>query len=246
MKKKPLIIGAAVLGSVALLGTGGYFAKGLIEYSAIERACPSVNICAEPYDGSDIEVPDYFRNLSVKGVDFKAPDGLYWQFPEETEGLKSGLLINGEMEEPDYLGVLVLDPYENEHDEEEFLSADWQKKLEKLGYEIPYNYYEFMELIYSIKLSDCNKFSPSQVSAFHELALYKEMLASISDDEAVYKSENNDFYMLLKLGYDGECFDLTADCYEKTSPSTVHTVIIRSKDTVQAEQIIKTIRLAEE
>lgn len=246
MKKKPFLIGAAVLSAVALLGTGGYIAKGLVEYSSIEAACPGVNVRAESYDGSDVEVPEEFRELSVKGVDFEAPDGLYWRFPEETEGVKSGILVNGEMEEPDYLGILVLDPDSPESAENEFISKRWQRNLKRLGYKIPENDYEVMELIYSIDLSDCNKFSPSQVRAFRELAFYKEVMLSISDTEKVYKTENEDFYILMRLSYDGECYDLTADCYEKASPNTIHTVVIKTKDAVQAEQIAKTLRLAED
>ena len=244
MKKKAIIIAAIACAAVAVLGTGGYLAKGIIEYNAIEQACPSVDICAEPYPYADIEIPENFRELSVKGVDFMAPDGLYWKYPEETEGARSGLLVNGEIDDEDYIGVLVLDPDTFDIESEELMSAEMKKKIRKMGYDVPEDMYSLMKLIYSIKLEDCNKFSPSEVSAFKSLALYKELI--VSEDEKVYSSDSEGFDMFIKESASDGNYQLDVDCYEKNDPNRLHIVVVMCADPDTARQIVKTIKTAEE
>lgn len=250
MKKKAIIIAGIVCAAVAVLGTGGYFGKCIVDFNSIERDYPDVyEEYAEPYPYGDIEIPEDFRECSVKGLDFSAPDGLYWKYPEETEGLKSGILVNGSDEDRTLL-VCVMDEEEEPMTKEMFAELGFydksmEKGIQKLGYDVPEDTYGILKLLYTVKPEDCNKLSRAEVDTFRELMELKELISF--GEYNVYTCEQGDSgRFVLETVTDKGSYELTVDIFGKGSTDTRQMAIIQSADPDTARQIVRTIKMAEE
>lgn len=249
MKKKTIIIAGIVCAAVAVLGTGGYFGKCVIDFNSIEKEYPSVYEYAEPYPYDDVEIPDDFRECSVKGVDFSAPDGLYWKYPEETEGLKSGILVNGSDEERTLL-VCVMDEEEEPATKEMFAELGLYDKsmtegIKRLGYDVPEDTYEILKLLYTVKPEDVNKLSRTEVDTFRGLMELKGIMSFGPYNVYTYEKGGSREFVLETVTDNGR-YELTVDLFGGSGTDSRQTVIIQGDDPDTARQIVKTIKTAEE
>ena len=188
--KKGAKIAACIAAVIAVLGGAGfYLSQTLIKWKSMEYfILPSfsdgMNI-TEPYPYADIEVPESFRECSVKGIDFEAPDGLFWMYPDETKGVKSGILVdNDDISKRDLL-ICVGDKEENGIRVEDFEKAGFFDKralkgMKKLGCEKPENSHDLMFLCETFDYKKCNRFSPSEVSATYNILMMKAILVPAS------------------------------------------------------------------
>ena len=270
MKKgKKIAIGVAAV--LVLGGAGFYLSQTLIKWKMMEHyIMPSfadgVDVIEE-YPYADIEVPDEFRACSIKGIDFEAPDGLDWMYPEETEGDKSGIIVDNADISKRTLLVCVLDKEEPVVTEEYFEEIGYFDKrmvrgMKKLGCEKPENYHDLLYLCYTFDPESCNKFSPSEVNATYKLMELKAALEpahlsyKLSDEEVElgediefksfwYDTGNMKSFVLQSPAQNG-AYELVLDVYDTDDLNMHQSVIIIGNDIDTVRQIAKSVQIAED
>ena len=268
-KKTAIGIAAAIL---VLGGVGYYLSQTLIKWKMMERnILPTFliegNDIIEEYPYADIEVPAEFRACSIKGIDFKAPDGLDWMYPDETEGIKSGIIVDNDDISKRTLLVCVMDKEEPavlvEHFEEiGYFDKRMLRGMKKLGYEKPGNSHDFLYLCDTFDYRKCNKFSPSEVNATYKLMELKAIMVptflsyKLSDQEVDlgedieskrfwYDNGNMKSFVQQGTAQNG-AYELVLDVYDVDDLDTPQTVIILGNDIDTVRQIAKTVTIAEE
>ena len=268
--KKGLKIAIASILSISIAGGAMfYLSQSVIKYRSIGyNITPGLPDAAKPYPYADIEVPDDFRACSVKGIDFYAPDGLDWMYPFETEGVKSGILVDNSDEQERDLLICVLDPEEpvesfgNDVTLADVFDEKTKKGMAKLGYEVPTTYYDFIYLLNTIKPEDCNQFSISEVNALYKLETYKGVMApafmsyklnstetghNMEAEDDIYYYNNGNMRSFVRQGSDKNgAYELMLEVYDVNDLNTYQTVMIIGKDMDTVRQIAKTVTIAEE
>ena len=266
--KKGVKIAVGVLATVAVLGGAAlYLSQTVVKYNTIEGAFPTVNDIMEPYPYTDVEVPDEYRACSIKGIDFEAPDGLYWLYPDETEGVKSGIIVDDDDPDKRSLLICVMDKEtESPVDSADLTARGYFDKrmlkgLKKLGYEKPENYHDLVYLTNTFDLKKCNKFSVSEVDAVYNLALLKEIMTpsliayNLSDSESEDKEIEAGFYyydtdtmksfVMDGMGQNGS-YEIQINIFDKNDLDLMQSMFIISDDPQVARQIAKTVAIAED
>ena len=274
--KKGAKIAVGVLAALTVLGGAGFYLSQtlikwkLMEYEILPCFTDGTDI-TEPYPYADIEVPESFKECSIKGIDFEAPDGLFWMYPEETEGLKSGIIVDNDNVEKRELLVCVMDKGEPEDEngpdidhfrEVGFFDKRMNKGLKKLGYEPPENYHDMIFLCETFDYKKCNKLSPSEVNATYKLMELKAIMVpamllykGVSGDESYtedveaeryyYDNGNMKSFIMQTIGENG-AYELNLEVYDVNDLDNWQNVIILSKDPEVARQIAKTVQIAED
>ena len=271
MKKGMKIAAGAAAALLVLGGAGLYLSQTFIKWKAMERSIMPAfvdgAVTIEPYPYADIEVPGEFRTCSIKGIDFEAPDGLDWMYPLETEGVKSGIIVDNADVSKRTLLVCVMDKEDPdisvEHFEEiGFFDKRMVKGMKKLGCEKPGNYHDLLMLCETFDPEKCNKFSPSEVNATYKLMELKAILMpamlsySLGDqqvdlgDDIEYKRfwyDNDNMKSFVQQGNaKNGAYELILDVYDVDDLDTPQTVIILGNDIDTVRQIAKTVTIAEE
>lgn len=271
--KKGTKIAIGVAAVLVLGGVGFYLSQTLIKWKMMEHyIMPAFileeNDITEHYPYADIEVPDEFRACSIKGIDFEAPDGLDWMYPDATEGVKSGIIVdNGDISKRTLL-VCVMDKEEEpavsvEHFENiGYFDKRMLRGMKKLGYEKPENYHDLLYLCYTFDYRKCNKLSPSEVNATYKLMELKSVMMpayssyKLSDQEVDlgedieskwfwYDNGNMKSFVQQGLAQNG-AYELVLDVYDVDDLDTPQTVMIIGNDIDTVRQIAKTVQIAED
>ncbi|MDO4862841.1 MAG: hypothetical protein Q4A05_01620 [Ruminococcus sp.] len=266
--KKIAVVAAAV---VVLGGVGSYLSQTLIKWKMMEYyIMPSfvdgVDVIEE-YPYADIEVPDEFRACTIKGIDFEAPDGLFWMYPDETEGVKSGIIVDNDDPDKRTLLVCVMDKEDTGITVEQFENMGYfdkrmNKGLKKLGYEKPENAYELLRLCDTFDYRKCNKFSPSEVNATYNIMELKAILVpttlsysfgaeDVKLGEEIeskrFRYENGNMKSFIQQGAaKNGAYELVLDVYDVDDLDTPQTVIILGDDVDTVRQIAKTVDISED
>ena len=274
--KKGAKIAVGVLAALTVLGGAGfYLSQTLIKWKLMEYEILPVftdgETVTEPYPYADIEVPDEFRACSIKGIDFEAPDGLFWMYPDVTEGLKSGIIVDNDNVEKRELLVCVMDKGEPEDEngpdidhfrEVGFFDKRMNKGLKKLGYEPPENYHDMIFLCETFDYKKCNKLSPSEVNATYKLMELKAIMIpsliafncvegdmahdSFIEPNHYYFDNGNMKSFVSEFINDHGAYELNLEVYDVNDLDNRQNVIILSKDPEVARQIAKTVQIAED
>ncbi len=267
--KKGVKIAIAAAAVIAVLGGAGfYLSQTVIKYDSIERAFPDIHDIIEPYPYADMEVPAEFRACSIKGIDFMAPDGLHWLYPDEEEGVKSGIIVDEDDPEKRTLLVCVMDKEDDpiidnsDLEDQGFFNKRMLKGMKKLGYEKPENFHDLDFLVNTFRIEDCNKFSISEVSAVYDLAMLKGILAPamLSYGDKDHQLENAEPVETKRYYYDTDtmksfimqgaarngAYELNLTVYDVNDLNRQQDVIIISNEPDTARQIAKTVQIAEE
>lgn len=276
MKKGIKTAGGILAAALVLSSAGFYLSQTLIKWKMMERdILPTFtdgNKVMEPYPYADIEVPESFKECSIKGIDFKAPEGLFWMYPEETEGIKSGIIVDNYDIDKRKLLICVLDK-EDHNDEAGLPSLDFfQQKgffdkrmnsgLKKLGYEPPENSHDMLFLCETFDISKCNKLSPSEVNATYKLMLLKSVMVpayisvngvdgdtshdnSVEPNRYYFDTKNIKSFVSESVNTHG-AYELNLDVYGADDLEMPQSVIIVGNDTDTVRQIAKTVTIAED
>ena len=270
--KKGAKIAVGVLAALTVLGSAGfYLSQTLIKWKIMES---SILPCfadgadiTEPYPYADIEVPESFKECSIKGIDFKAPDGLFWMYPDETEGFKSGIIVDNDDISKRSLLVCVTDKEKNGIRVEDFEEAGFFDKrtlrgMKKLGCEKPQNAHDLMFLCDTFDYKKCNRFSPSEVNATYNIMTLKAILVptSLSMDLSDQKVELGEDIENKRFWYDTDrmksfvqqgtsengSYELMLDVYSPDDLNSYQLVMIIGNDIDTVRQIAKTVTIAED
>lgn len=265
-KKIAVGIAAAIL---VLGGVGLYLSQTLIKWKNMEYEILPVftdgETVTEPYPYADIEVPDEFRACSIKGIDFEAPDGLFWMYPDVTEGLRSGIIVDNDDISKRSLLICVADKEENGirvEDFGSFFDKCTLRGMKKLGYEKPENTHDLMFLCETFDYRKCNKFSPSEVSATYNIMMLKAILVPsyLSLDLSDRKVDLGEDIEKKRYWYDTDgmksfiqqgtaengSYELVLDVFSPDDPNNDQLVLIIGNDIDTVRQIAATVRIAED
>lgn len=270
--KKGAKIAACIAAAIAFLGGAGfYLSQTVIKYKMISYKFPYLledSALYKSYPYADTEVPDEFRECSVKGIDFKAPDGLFWMYPDATDDVKSGILVDNDDISKRELLICVMDKEEPVYPDSTgfkalgFFDKRMNKGLKKLGYEPAEYYHDMMFAANTFRLEKCNMFSPSEVNAAYKLMLFKGIMtpASYSVDgvegsfETTGSSKEIHYYydngnmrsFVTESANKNGAYELDLEVYDVNDLNSWQNVMIISKGPEMARQIAKTIDIAED
>ena len=262
--KKGAKIAVGVLAALTVLGGAGFYLSQtlikwkLMEYEILPCFADGTGI-TEPYPYADIEVPESFKECSIKGMDFEAPDGLFWMYPDKTEGVESGIIVDNDDPDKRDLLICVMDKGESEEEkgpgidhfrEIGFFDKRMNKGLKKLGYEPPENYHDMIFLCETFDYKKCNKLSPSEVNATYKLmklnAIMVSLYKGVSGDERYYYDNGNMKSFITQTTGKNGAYELILEVYDVNDLDNWQNVIILSKDPEVARQIAKTVQIAED
>lgn len=271
MKKGKKIAVIAAAAAVVLSGAGFYLSQTLVKWKMMEYyIMPSFADGAdviEEYPYADIEVPDEFRACSIKGIDFEAPDGLDWMYPDATEGVKSGIIVDNADVSKRTLLVCVMDKEEPAVSAEHFEEIGYFDKrmlrgMKKLGYEKPENAYELLRLCYTFDYRKCNKLSPSEVNATYNIMELKAILepaylsyklgggevepaADVGSE--TYRYDNGNMKSFIQQGpAQNGAYELILDVYAADDLNMHQSVMIIGNDIDTVRQIAKSVDISED
>jgi len=271
MKKGLKIAAGAAAALLVLGGAGLYLSQTLFKWKKIEYEIMPVfsdgtySYLTEPYPYADIEVPESFKECSIKGIDFEAPEGLDWMYPLETEGIKSGIIVDNAdvskrnllicVEDKETSGIRV-------EDFEFFFDKRTLRGMKKLGLEKPENTHDLMFLCETFDYKKCNKFSPSEVSAAYNIMMLKGILvpAGMSMDLSDRKVDLGEEIENKRYWYDTDrmrsfiqqgtaengSYELVLEVCSPDDPNSYQMVMIIGNDIDTVRQIAKTVTIAED
>lgn len=260
MKKKIII---AAISAITIAGSAIiYLSETVFKYNHISKAYININDHIEAYPYYDPETPENFKEYSVKGFEFKAPDNIFRKYPEATKGLKEGIFVDNDSDSYS-LKIAFLDgdvpeyPAGFDLGENGFFSGSIKKGMDKLSYKVPENFHDLLYLLGTIKLDDCNKYSPLEVRTFQKLAEYKEIMTpsyiDMENDSYGDKETNRYFYDTDKCKFlisehhlNNGRYKLLLDCYKNNDLDHYQTIYICGENSKIVKQIAQTVTITEE
>lgn len=253
--KITLIILASVIGTAAVLSctVGGIPCR-----SFAEKHFEMIDETAAPYPYYDVKTPGGWQTLSKYGVSLQVPAGLQQL---ETEGIRSGC-FQSEKDDDEYWFVHFFP--QNEFDETDLLSLDdedgsklrskaaaWLMKdyAKRHGKSLD-DWYSLYDVMYSMKLDDCNFHSLKNGIAFDLLGFIKENGASFFCGVWEWHSDESDGFIMQagtpETMTDGNHWHWMAEIYPKSNRNISYMVSISAPDYESAAQILNSIRLTDE
>ena len=261
--KKGIIAAIAGAAAVVVLGGGGFWlAKSVISFGSIAKNNPHFETVAEDYPFGDTEVPEYFKEASIKGVDFMAPVGLEWKNQYEDSGIDAGILVDDLDVNKCTLTICALDADTPSFQINEIYDEKTIEKMKKDGFDTSGNYYRMMKDLYQLDPEKCNKFSISDVKLYSELAEAKELLGFSTDivdsdyadmgggllaDDGVYIWENDNINAIVhKYTTKNNKVEFIYEVFDGASPNTRHLFLIQCNAPLVAEQVACKLKISEE
>ena len=250
----------AVTTAIAVAGGAMiYLSQTIFKYNSIKNNFPSLNTKIEAYPYTNTDTPDDFKGFSVNGISFKAPDTLSPSQYDE----KISILTDDPDKDKASLQMIVTDitrpvyPKGFDLKKDDIFNSGMKQGMDKLGYDVPDNFYDLILMLNSIDLDDCNKFSPTEVRTFKKLAEFKELMTlpvmgygdknnRYEQDEQRYYFDNNETsFFVTQLSSSNGMYKLILDCYAKNDLDEYQTLLIQGKNMETVRQIVMTVSKTE-
>lgn len=254
---------AAIIAVTSAIAVAGgaiiYLSQTIVKYNNIKNNFLNLNTKMEAYPYTDTDTPDDFKEFSVNSISFKAPAMLSSSDYDE----KISILTDDPDKDKASLQIIVTDitrpVYPKGYDlkKDDFFNSCMKQGMDKLGYDVPDNHHDLIFLLNSIKLEDCNKFSPTEVRTFKKLAEFKEIMTpskigygdtniSYEQDEQLYYFDNNETsFFVTQLSSSNGMYKLILDCYAKDDLDEYQTMLIQGKNRDTVRQIAMTVSKTE-
>lgn len=254
--KNPAII--AVTSAIAVAGGAIiYLSQTVIKYHNIKSECIHLDQHMSAYPYANVDIPNDFKEFSVNGISFKAPDLLLTSdndanvciYADDTDKNNASLqILVFDVTTPTY-------PRGYNIEKGDFFNKCMKEGMDKLGYDIPENFYDLMCLLNTIKLEDCNKYSPSEVRTFKKLAEFKEIMTPsiIGYGDTDYETEgplyyfdnNNTCFLVTQQRASNGMYKLQLECYADSDLNKYQTLLIQGKNEDTVRQIAQTVSKTE-
>jgi hypothetical protein len=256
--KNPAIIAVTSAITVA----GGviiYLSQTVIKYNNIKSECIHLDQHMSAYPYTNVDIPSDFKEFSVNGISFKAPAMLSSSEYDE----KISIFTDDPDKNNASLQIVVFDvttptyPQGYNIDKEDFFSSCMKEGMDKLGYDIPENFYDLMCLLNTINLEDCNKYSPAEVRTFKKLAEFKEIMTpaqiGYGDTSTDYEIEgplyyfdnNNTRFFVTQQRSQNGMYKLQLECYADSDLNKYQIMLIQGKNEDTVRQIARTVTKTE-
>lgn len=257
--KKAVKIGAVVLGVIIIAALIFFiFFPGLPAYYNIKKNYKYINEVPKEYPYADVKTPESFVEVSVHGLTLSLPPELEKKYPDETEGMKSGLYVSDSekvktsvifMEKNDFdsEGFTLFDALDDGSTEEKISAEIFRKSLEKLEIKVPENYYEFFNLVYTTSLEDFNIHTHGTKGSFIVIAEWKERLIPTFIEIYPFETDNAIGFIQLygKPNENTNTYKMVVELYNKDNLNECFSAIVGSEDLTTVQQIVNSARLAE-
>lgn len=236
-----------------------YLSQTIIKYNHIKNECIHLDEQLIAYPYTKVDIPDDFKEFSVNGLSFKAPDTLSSALSSSGNTEKISIFTDDTDKENASLQILVTDiispVYPNGFNikKDDFFNSCMKQGMDKLGYDVPDNYHDLIFMLNSIKLEDCNKFSPTEVRTFKKLAEFKEAMypafINYGSKDQNYEKDDNFYYFdnketsffVSQLRSSGGMYKLILDCYAQNDLDNYQTVLIQGKNEDTVRRIAMTV-----